>query len=202
METVLRELKYPIALFGQALIVIVVAWTVIAVVRTRRQTIQAATTISVVEALLAAGVVAIVAFTIVPLRIPMADQYQPPPGINWEPVVPVLQGLLSQEGDIAAFNAIGNLALYVPLGAAVTWRLGMSRRNVLVLALLVSVAIEAWQVVAPDQRSADVNDVLLNVIGALGGAVGMSLVLRLAPGLAIRAQPSGSSEPATDNPRA
>lgn len=185
METVLRELRYPTFLFGRALVVIAVVWIVIAVVRARRMDARDAIKISVAEAFLVASLAAIWCFTIVQTRIPMAGDYQPPLVPNWVPIVPILQGLASQEADITAFNVVGNIGLFIPLGAALVWRLGLDVKVVLTIALIGSVAIEALQYTSGLGRSVDINDVLLNGLGAVLGAFGMSLILSNAPDLKL-----------------
>jgi hypothetical protein len=65
MDTVLRELRYPTLVFGQALVVIAVVWFVITSVRVRRMDPRRAIVLSLSEALLAASLAAIWAFTIV-----------------------------------------------------------------------------------------------------------------------------------------
>ncbi len=69
MDTVLRELRYPTLVFGRALILIVIVWFVIACVRLRRMETRRAVVLSFAEALLAASLAAIYAFTIVQVRI-------------------------------------------------------------------------------------------------------------------------------------
>jgi glycopeptide antibiotics resistance protein len=89
---------------------------------------------------------------------------------------------------------VGNLILLLPLGLfgplVLPW-LGRWWRVVLV-AVLVSVAIEVAQLQVPE-RSADVDDVLLNTTGALGGYAVLRL-LRLRPG-ASRPGPGGALAP-------
>ena len=69
MDTVLRELRYPTLVFGRALVLIVIVWFVIACVRLRRMEARRAIVLSVAEALLAASLAAIFAFTIVQVRV-------------------------------------------------------------------------------------------------------------------------------------
>jgi glycopeptide antibiotics resistance protein len=74
---------------------------------------------------------------------------------------------------------VGNLLLLLPVG--LLGPIAMPAMNgwlrVLLVALVLSLAIEAAQLVVPN-RMADVDDVLLNVIGALLGYAILS-VLRL-----------------------
>jgi glycopeptide antibiotics resistance protein len=81
-------------------------------------------------------------------------------------------------------NARGNLALFVPLGILLplVWR-RLRFWNGLLAALAISVGIELAQYLTRpwSNRLADVNDVILNVVGA---ALGLALValLRMRPG--------------------
>jgi len=67
-------------------------------------------------------------------------------------------------------NALGNLALLLPLGllGPIVFRALDRWWRVALLALLVSTAIELTQLLVPD-RSADIDDVTVNVAGALVG---------------------------------
>lgn len=84
-------------------------------------------------------------------------------------------------------QAVGNLLLLLPLGLfgplVLPW---LSRWwRVALLAVLVSVSIEVAQLRVPD-RSADVDDVLLNTLGALCGYAVLRIVrLRPAPDSAL-----------------
>ena len=109
----------------------------------------------------------------------------PSPNPNWIPFVPIIQGLASQEANITAFNVVGNVALFVPLGAALVWRFGLDLRRVLAIALVASVVVEAIQYTSGIGRSVDINDVVLNTAGGVIGAVCMSWVLSRAPDLKV-----------------
>jgi glycopeptide antibiotics resistance protein len=67
-------------------------------------------------------------------------------------------------------NLFGNLALLLPLGllGPIVYPAMDRWWRVALLALLVSTAIELTQLLVPD-RSADIDDVLVNVAGALAG---------------------------------
>jgi glycopeptide antibiotics resistance protein len=69
-------------------------------------------------------------------------------------------------------NLFGNLALLLPLGMLGPIALPALDRwwRIAILALLVSTAIELTQLAVPD-RSADIDDVIVNVSGALVGYV-------------------------------
>jgi glycopeptide antibiotics resistance protein len=67
-------------------------------------------------------------------------------------------------------NALGNLVLLLPLGLLGPIALAALDRwwRIALVALLVSTAIELTQLLVPD-RSADIDDVIVNVAGALLG---------------------------------
>ncbi len=196
MDTVLRELRYPTLVFTEALTLIVIVWFVIACVRLRRMETRRAVVLSFAEALLAASLAAIYAFTILQTRILFPGERPDEMVANLIPVIPIVQGLVSAEADITAFNALGNIVLFVPLGAALVWRFGLSPTLVVAIASVGSVAIESFQAVAAMGRSVDINDVLLNASGAAIGALvmrsllGRLEVLRISPSRPAARTPS------------
>jgi len=78
-------------------------------------------------------------------------------------------------------NLLGNLALLLPLGLLGPIALPVLDRwwRIALVALLYSVAIELIQLAVPD-RSADIDDVIVNVAGALLGFTAFHLVRWLA----------------------
>lgn len=76
---------------------------------------------------------------------------------------------VSDWGSVAFLNLLANVALFVPLGllAASSSEHFRRLRSVLLLGVSVSLAIEAAQLLVG--RSADIDDVILNVIGACIG---------------------------------
>ena len=195
MDTVLRELRHPTLVFTQALILIVIVSFVIACVRMRRMEARRAVVLSVAEALLAASHAAIYAFTIVQVRILFPGESADPMVANLIPIVPILQGLGSSEADITAFNAVGNVLLFAPIGAALVWRFGLRTAHVVAIALVGSVAIELFQAVTALGRSVDIDDVLLNAGGAFVGAVAMRWILGRGRGLRIDMSPPPATTP-------
>ncbi len=116
--------------------------------------------------LLLASVLAVAAMTLSPL-----------PGAafaTWQ-LVPVVDVWAAFAGDSATrmndrLQAVGNVLMFVPLGLCVAHLLPRPAwRPTLLLALTVSVLIELGQAGLRTGRSADVNDVLLNVLGAAVG---------------------------------
>jgi glycopeptide antibiotics resistance protein len=73
-------------------------------------------------------------------------------------------------------NLLGNLALLLPVGllGPIAFPALDQWWRIAVLALLVSTAIELIQLAVPD-RSADIDDVIVNVAGAMLGYVVLSL---------------------------
>lgn len=78
-----------------------------------------------------------------------------------------------RSGPLAAVaEVVGNLAIFVPLGAAVALRFARIRaRNAVIGFVAFSLAIEVTQLVFGERRMADVTDVLLNTLGAMLGFV-------------------------------
>lgn len=77
-------------------------------------------------------------------------------------------------------NLLGNLALLLPLGLLGPIALPALDRwwRIALLALLVSTAIELTQLLVPD-RSADIDDIIVNVTGALLGYAILSVARRV-----------------------
>jgi glycopeptide antibiotics resistance protein len=107
----------------------------------------------------------------------------PPPGLvvvpNFVPLRTLAIYVANTDSVFWMGQLVGNLLLLLPVGLlgpiALPAMNGWLR--VLLVALVLSLAIEAAQLVVPN-RMADVDDVLLNVIGALLGYAILS-VLRL-----------------------
>jgi glycopeptide antibiotics resistance protein len=101
---------------------------------------------------------------------------------NFIPFVTIALYLANPGSPFWVGQAVGNVLLLLPLGLlgpiAIPAMSGLLR--VLLVALVASLAIEAAQLWIPN-RSADVDDVLLNVIGALIGYA-IFTVLRLGSG--------------------
>ena len=91
-------------------------------------------------------------------------------------LLPFRDQLLALRGEIQMSRALAELAanvlLFVPFGMALSWR---SRRRrvlpVVLVAIALSVGVEAVQAISETGRQADVTDLLANVSGALVGAV-------------------------------
>lgn len=86
-------------------------------------------------------------------------------------------------GDLGTIDVIWNIALFVPLGAGLTL-LGVPRGVVAIVALLLSLGIEATQHLALAGRDPSLSDIVTNTTGALVGALmvaGWSRLRRPAP---------------------
>jgi glycopeptide antibiotics resistance protein len=104
-----------------------------------------------------------------------------PASANWVPFTTIIDQVTSQVDTSVAFrNLGGNVLLFVPVGFLWAWaavRSGRSWGTALTAAAAISVGVELVQLVVPLGRAVDVDDVLLNVLGALLGA----LVFRVFP---------------------
>ena len=95
----------------------------------------------------------------------------------------------SRERFFCMYNAKGNVLLFIPLGFLIPliWR-RLRFRNVILIAVGVSIGIETLQYISRvwgSYRLADINDVILNSLGACVGLVFVS-VLRLLVGVRAR----------------
>ncbi|MFV0523276.1 MAG: VanZ family protein [Acidimicrobiales bacterium] len=127
-------------------------------------------------------------------------------------LVPIVNLIDPDRLGFTVANAVGNVALFVPLGALAVLaasrrgRAGRGRRAAvwpgLRAGLVVSAVIELAQWVVPTGRVADVDDFVLNVLGAVAGALLMGHLVAppaARPGLRLwRLRPGGparSGEP-------
>lgn len=105
--------------------------------------------------------------------------------VNLVPFRTSLAQLAPHSPDTALRQIMGNVALLLPFGALApaVWA-GLRRpRNILVATLVVACGIEALQLLERlflvGWRSIDIDDVLLNVVGALLGFAAWSLAARM-----------------------
>ena len=94
-------------------------------------------------------------------------------GLNLTPFQEIRRAL-DNRGGATSINLVGNVIMFVPVGALVAW---ISRRGRVLAAtsvgLLLSVAIEATQLSLG--RVGDIDDVILNTAGAfLGGLIAVT----------------------------
>lgn len=120
--------------------------------------------------ILAAAVVLIVATTLLPVAAGK------PSSVNVDPGATIGNYLRFGDDLLSARNIGLNVALFVPfgLGLALWRRWGTGR--VLPVGVMVSALVETSQFVLPLGRAADVDDVILNAVGATIGAVTVSVV--------------------------
>ena len=84
------------------------------------------------------------------------------------------------QGD-SLFNIAGNVVMFVPFGflAALLWW-GWTGRRALCMGFGITVCVECWQLLAG--RFFDIDDIILNTLGVLGGFLLWRGLGRLAPG--------------------
>jgi len=138
--------------------------------------------------LLWAALVAVIA-VILWLTMGMAFHSSAGPHLNLVPFQEIRRGLESH-GGAPEINLVGNVVLFVPVGALVAWLARRGRVLVgLAFGMLFSVAIELTQFGLG--RVADIDDVILNTTGALVGAV-----FAVVWASAVRRRWAGYDEPA------
>lgn len=99
---------------------------------------------------------------------------QDPESGRYTNVVPFVNLLDQAPPATAAWNAVGNVLLFVPLGFCFPIALGRSRSALrwgTAAGLGLSSIIELYQWLVPTGRVADIDDVILNTLGALLGAM-------------------------------
>lgn len=159
-------------LAARAVVVAAVVWGLIAVIRVwRGMDSRTAISRSVSEALIAVGVIVVWGVTLAPVDVLVNGATPRRLPVNLVPVLPILAGLADAtrwQEDVP--NLVGNLLLFVPIGFGLRWRFGLHMRWILLIGAAGSAAIEVLQALSDEMRAPDVNDVILNAIGAVGGA--------------------------------
>lgn len=89
--------------------------------------------------------------------------------LNLRPGQSIRLELHDVSARVGLFNLLGNVALFVPLGFLLVAALGDGVRRAMIGGALLSTTIECCQYHLG--RAADIDDVLLNMIGTLAGAV-------------------------------
>lgn len=109
-----------------------------------------------------------------------------PATANWVPFATIIDQATSQIDASVAFRNVGlNVVLFVPVGFVWTWaavRSGRSWATALLAGIGLSLLIELVQLLSPLGRAVDVDDVLLNSLGTLLGALGFRAVSALTGG--------------------
>lgn len=147
--------------------------TLVAVVRRRDGGRQRLRTLG--GGILAASLVVIVAATLLPV---IAGA---PASLNLSPGATIRNYLAFGDDVLSARNLGLNIAMFVPfgLGLALWRRWGVLR--VVPVGVVVSGMVEGAQWVLPLGRAVDVDDVVLNTVGTLVGALTVAVVRRMAP---------------------
>jgi VanZ family protein len=117
----------------------------------------------------------------------------PHPGPNQLQLLPLahtIRGLVPRVKSSTVINVVGNVALFLPLGATLCL-LGLRRREAVRAGFVLSAMIEITQLFIPGRTTA-VDDVLSNTLGALLGWV---LLERFAP-----VRPPSEHEPQPPRP--
>jgi glycopeptide antibiotics resistance protein len=166
----LRMYEFALGRLAIASVAIVIAASGLALLRARRSGWRVAVARSLSEAILAVGLAAIFLLTIMPLVDDGVLGAAPPLPVNLVPILPLVAQLQSGEARWVLVTVIANIALYVPLGMGLAWRLGLRIRWAVLAGLLVTIGAETWQAFSPD-RASDITDVLLNVLGTYLGAL-------------------------------
>ncbi|MGH2513942.1 MAG: VanZ family protein [Candidatus Limnocylindrales bacterium] len=172
MHTLRLFAEGPLVRALEATVVVALVWVIITLVRARHASVHAALDKSVPEALGVAALVTILVFAAAPN-----------PGVqttvNLVPLVGLVGGLTSGiDQEIALVLLVGNLVLFIPIGAVIVWRFRTSILVAVVIGVLLSIAMETLQFILNNGGSVDVDDVIVNGLGALIGAAAVRLVLR------------------------
>lgn len=123
-------------------------------------------------------VVVILALTLAPYRPLGAGISFPNPEPNLMPVVPLWRELTGPHGSGVVVDTLGNGALFAPLGTLLRARFpALTVVGAVAMSAALSVTIEVTQYILPTGRVADINDVIVNTIGALLGAVAVRAAL-------------------------
>ncbi len=157
---------------------LVVAFTFFAVYRMRKPKEQRLSSKrSFISLLFLWYLCAVAALTIVPLRDSRTQNL--PNHINLKPVLRSYHRFfdINNSGDPDAIrnfygNFFGNIIMFIPLGIFLVWLYNKSLGKVALIGFLASVAIESIQYLnmfAGYYRYVDVDDVILNTLGAIIG---------------------------------
>lgn len=168
MPVLFRWVAAPLATFLAIAIVIVLVAVPLTVWRGRDEPLVLAARRTGKDIALLISLALIVTLTFAPLV-----EEAPRLPVN---LLPFRDQLLALRGEIQMSRALGelgaNVLLFVPFGMSLSWR---SRRRrvlpVVLVAIAVSVGVEAVQAVSETGRQADVTDLVANAAGAFVGAL-------------------------------
>lgn len=194
MQIVLRWARSELGELALAALLLAFVWVLLVAWRSRSGPTAAAMWGSAKDVALAMSVAAILIFTVQSSLAARPDWAH----LSLMPFQDLLRSLdqVGRARDTAIANLLGNIALFVPFGAALALRFGrtgVGRAFVLVCGL--SISVEAIQTIWPIGRSTDVTDVLMNT---LGGLVGFAFMRGIAlaepqPARAVHPTPSAGS---------
>jgi len=175
MDALLRWIVATNALALATVITISLAGALLFAWRRRRSEWRDALSRTGSETLLVVSLALIVIATLLTPQLPGADQRT----ILLEPFWDLREALAGRQVLARAVaEMIGNVLLFIPLGAAIALRWpALSLASAVGAAVAVSIVVEIGQALLAGGRMTDVTDVLMNGIGALIGA----LVVRRAP---------------------
>jgi len=154
-----------------------------------------AMSLSFIEGGLAASAALIIISSLLPLDIFLHPQTE----VNVVPLVSIWRSLTDAPGSDPLRTHVLNLLLYVPFGSFVEAR---TRRPVLVvwaIGLMVSAGVESFQYTFLEGRTTDVDDILLNGLGALVGGLLARLVFQAVHGR-FTSRKDGRADPREELP--
>ncbi len=162
VEWVWRHYSGPIGA-GLTVVAVLVALLAVALVVVRRHGRAVRGRVVVWAFATATAVLAIVALTLVPSK-------PHDPGLQLVPLRTILWNLAAVDRVVGIANLGGNLALFVPFGVCLGLVPGLRVRGAVAISVALSILVETGQYLL-GARVADVDDVILNAIGGLLGAL-------------------------------
>jgi glycopeptide antibiotics resistance protein len=129
--------------------------------------------------------VLLVAALIVVISMTMTGTTSTSGSLNLVPFAGIVESFGSGGVVNGIENLIGNVAMFVPLGFLSVFALGLTVRRAAGLSAALSVAIETVQFLLGNRWS-DIDDVLLNTVGGLAGALAATACISA---LRIRSSP-------------
>jgi glycopeptide antibiotics resistance protein len=169
-------------------LVVLVAVTA-ALVAARRRTAQGVpASQAAFDAVVLAGLIGAVGAALVFTLVPSSINHFGPPANNLVPFASIRRVAANSVDVLVALRILlGNVLLFVPVGffVALHRRAGHPLRDAVLGSLALSLLIEVTQALVPLGRVANVDDVILNVLGGTLGALAAMLVGSAAPRLGL-----------------
>lgn len=165
-----EALRYvPVAALGLGVTVAGVLAAVVGGLVGRRRRSRVCGVVAASRVLLAGAVLAVLAMTI------KGGAFG---GVNLVPFAGIVDELQNINTTLGVLNVVGNVLMFAPLGLLGPTAIGGGWRRTAICGGLLSIAIELSQAVCG--RSADIDDVLLNVLGvAVGVLAGVAVERRV-----------------------